>query len=69
MFSPVSGVELDSWSLQSEPLLTTIPWNNRKTYFIFYGCGYDLVPLKFSMNFKVLLITLLLFMHAKIRFY
>ncbi|KRT84651.1 hypothetical protein AMK59_725, partial [Oryctes borbonicus] len=53
MFSPVSGVELDSWSLSSNPLLTTIPWNQRQTYFIFYGCGYELVPLKFSLNFKV----------------
>lgn len=53
MLSPVSGVELDSWSLPSEPLLTTIPWNNRKTYFVFYGRGYEDVPLKFSMNFKV----------------
>ncbi|KAI4469139.1 metallopeptidase m28 family member [Holotrichia oblita] len=53
MLSPVSGVDLHNWSLPSVPLVTTVPWNNRKTYFVFYGTGYESVPLKLSMNFTV----------------
>lgn len=54
MLSPASGVELHSWSLPSKPLVTAVPWNNRKTYFVFYSTGYESVPLKLSMNFTVL---------------
>ncbi|KAK9707901.1 Peptidase family M28 [Popillia japonica] len=53
MLSPASGVELHSWSLPSKPLVTAVPWNNRKTYFVFYSTGYESVPLKLSMNFTV----------------
>lgn len=54
MLSPVLGVELRNWSLvEGIPLAATPLWNNRKTYFVYYGYAGEPQPLKFSMDFKV----------------
>ncbi|KAF5278793.1 hypothetical protein FQA39_LY18351 [Lamprigera yunnana] len=54
MVSPVLGVELESWSLvQGIPLAAAPLWNNRFTYFIYYCYAGELIPLNFSMDFKI----------------
>lgn len=53
MLSPVPGVQLVGWDLTSEPLLTSIPWNGRDQYFIFYASGTKLEPFEFYLEFKV----------------
>src|SRR5699024_524874 len=53
MISPVLGVELTEWSLNTKRPLAGPKWNGRDTYFIYYAYGLKRVPLKFSMDFKV----------------
>lgn len=53
MFSPAVGVELDRWSLKSEPLVAAEPWNKRKTYFVFYAYAADPVPFNLTLYLKV----------------
>lgn len=53
MFSPVKGVELENWSLSSKPLVANAPWNNRKTYFIFYSYAADMVPFNLTLDLRV----------------
>ncbi|KAJ8939085.1 hypothetical protein NQ314_011239 [Rhamnusium bicolor] len=53
MISPVSGVQLEKWSLKTHKLLAGPLWNGRDTYFIYYAYGLDPVPLVFSMDFKI----------------
>jgi hypothetical protein len=54
MISPVLGVELTEWSLNSKKPLAGPMWNGRNTYFIYYAYGLKRVPLRFSMDFKVI---------------
>lgn len=51
MISPVSGVEIESWSLPTDEPLAGPLWNGRKTYFIYYAYGLEPVPLVFSIDF------------------
>lgn len=57
MFSPVKGVELQKWSLSSEPLVTNAPWNNRDTYFIFYSYAANMVPFNLTLELRVNMCT------------
>lgn len=54
MISPVLGVKLTEWSLNSKKPLAGPMWNGRNTYFIYYAYGLKRVPLRFSMDFKVI---------------
>lgn len=53
MFSPVTEVELVSWSEMRELPLEGPLWNGRKTYFIYYSYGLKPVPFKFSVDLKI----------------
>lgn len=53
MVSPVLGVDLVRWSLESKKPLKGPLWNGRPTYFIYYAYGLERVPFTFSMDFKV----------------
>ncbi|KAK4885667.1 hypothetical protein RN001_001938 [Aquatica leii] len=54
MISPTLGLELKSWSVvEGKPLAAAPLWNNRQTYFIYYGYSGDSVALNFSMDFKI----------------
>ncbi|KAJ8960218.1 hypothetical protein NQ318_003942 [Aromia moschata] len=53
MVSPVPGVILDNWSIETEEPLAGPLWRGRDTYFIYYSYGLSSpVPLTFSMDFK-----------------
>ncbi|KAG5898671.1 hypothetical protein JTB14_030621 [Gonioctena quinquepunctata] len=54
MLSPVEGVVLDGWSLETDELLAGPLWNGRKTYFIYYAYGLEAVPFELSLDFKFL---------------
>ncbi|KAJ3647303.1 hypothetical protein Zmor_019187 [Zophobas morio] len=53
MISPVLGVTLTEWNLNSKTPLAGPRWNGRDTYFIYYAYGLKRVPLRFYMDFKV----------------
>lgn len=53
MISPVSGIDLKSWSLNSKYPLAGPKWHGRETYFIYYAHGLTPKPLNFSIDLKV----------------
>lgn len=53
MISPVNTVELYDWNLESRPLVTATPWQDRKTYFIFFAYGQSPVPFNLTLHFKI----------------
>lgn len=53
MISPVSGIDLKSWSLNSKYPLAGPKWNGRETYFIYYAHGLTPKPLNFSIDLKI----------------
>ncbi|KAL3286357.1 hypothetical protein HHI36_000864 [Cryptolaemus montrouzieri] len=53
MMSPVFGVTLKQWSLESKQPLAGPIWNGRNTYFIYYTYGLNPVPFNFYIDFEV----------------
>lgn len=51
MLSPFSGVSLERWSLDDEPLAGP-KWHERDTYFVYYAYASDPGPWTFSINLK-----------------
>lgn len=66
MISPVKGIHLHKCSLKEEHPLAGPKWNDRETYFIYYAYGLEPVPLIFSMDFKVRILSTLCFGHVNI---
>ncbi|XP_066909236.1 endoplasmic reticulum metallopeptidase 1-like isoform X2 [Halyomorpha halys] len=53
ILSPILDADLISWSILNEKPLAGPSWNGRKTYFIYYSCGSDPLPLNFTVDLKV----------------
>ncbi|XP_047115031.1 endoplasmic reticulum metallopeptidase 1-like isoform X1 [Schistocerca piceifrons] len=52
MMAPANGFQLQSWSfVEGEPLVGP-KWNERDTYFIYYGCASEPVPWTFWIILK-----------------
>lgn len=63
MLSPVLGVELKNWDIGSDPLKVLKPFNGRDTYFIYYCYGTTPLPFTFSMDFKVIFFSVLIYIY------
>ena len=53
VLSPYPGVTLLSWSLVQGTPLAGPKWNGRDTYYVYYSCGSDPEPWKFSLDLLV----------------
>lgn len=53
LISPEPGVEIESWSFDSEVLSSGMEWKGRPTYFIQYTAGKFNRPMTFHLDLKV----------------